>query len=43
VRGVYKRAEHAPQRRDMLQFWADYIERLITTNQVVVGRFKQVA
>jgi integrase len=25
VRGVYNRAEYEPQRRDMLQFWADYI------------------
>jgi integrase len=43
VRGVYNRAEYAPQRREMLQFWADTIERLMTTGQVVVGRFKQVA
>ena len=28
VRGVYNRAEYADQRRDMLQFWADYIEKL---------------
>jgi integrase len=43
VRGVYNRAEYAPQRREMLQFWADTIEQLMTTGQVVVGRFKQVA
>ncbi len=43
VRGVYNRAEYAPQRREMLQFWADTIEQLITTGQVVLGRFKQVA
>ena len=43
VRGVYNRAEYAPQRREMLQFWADTIERLMTTGQVVLGRFKQVA
>jgi len=23
VRGVYNRAEYAPHRREMLQFWAD--------------------
>lgn len=43
VRGVYDRAEYAPQRREMLQFWADTIEQLMTTGQVVPGRFKQVA
>ena len=43
VRGVYNRAEYAPQRREMLQFWADTIEHLMTTGQVVLGRFKQVA
>lgn len=43
VRGVYNRAEYEPQRREMLQFWADYIDQLMTTGQVVLGRFKQVA
>ncbi len=43
VRGVYNRAEYEPQRRDMLQFWADYIEQLLATGKVILGRFKQVA
>ena len=43
VRGVYNRAEYAPQRRDMLQFWADYIEQLMTTGKVILSRFRQVA
>ena len=43
VRGVYNRAEYEPQRREMLQFWADYIEQLTTTGKVILGRFKQVA
>jgi len=43
VRGVYNRAEYEPQRREMLQFWADYIEQLMTTGKVILGRFKQVA
>ncbi len=43
VRGVYNRAEYETQRRDMLQFWADYIEQLLTTGKVILGRFKQVA
>jgi integrase len=43
VRGVYNRAEYEPQRREMLQFWADYIEQLLTKGQAILGRFKQVA
>lgn len=43
VRVVYNRAEYAPQRREMLRFSADTIEQLMTTGQVVLGRFKQVA
>lgn len=43
VRGVYNRAEYAAQRRDMLQQWADYIESLVSTGRVILGRFKQVA
>ena len=43
ARGVYNRAEYEAQRRDMLQCWADYIEPLMTTGKVILGRFKQVA
>jgi integrase len=43
VRGVYNRAEYATQRQVMLQFWADYIQELMTTGKVILGRFKQVA
>lgn len=43
VRGVYNRAEYEPQRREMLQFWADFIDQLLTTGKVIMGRFKQVA
>ena len=43
VRGVYNRAEYAPQRREMLQFWADYIESLITSGKVIMGRFSRQA
>lgn len=43
VRGVYNRAEYATQRREMLQFWADYVEQLVTTGKVIMGRFKQSA
>jgi integrase len=41
VRGVYNRAEYAVQRREMLQFWADYVEELMSTGKVILGRFKR--
>jgi len=49
VRGVYNRAEYESQRREMLQFWSDFIERLLTDSttqegvRVILGRFKKVA
>ena len=43
VRGVYNRAEYEPQRREMLQFWADYIDQLLAGGRVVLGRFKAIA
>jgi integrase len=43
VRGVYNRAEYAPQRREMLQSWADYIEQLLSDLKVIMGRFKPAA
>ncbi|MCO5106224.1 MAG: tyrosine-type recombinase/integrase [Burkholderiaceae bacterium] len=43
VRGVYNRAEYEPQRRQMLQFWADYIELLVQDGRVIMGRFKPAA
>lgn len=38
VRGVYNRAEYADKRREMLQFWADYVDAQIG-GKVVLGRF----
>lgn len=43
VRGVYNRAEYADQRREMLQFWADLIEGLVTDRNVILGSFGRVA
>jgi integrase len=43
VRGVYNRAEYEEQRREMLQFWADFIDQLLARGTVVMGRFKKVA
>lgn len=39
VRGVYNRAKYADQRREMLQWWADYIDQLQGKTNIVVGRF----
>lgn len=39
VRGVYNRAEYADQRREMLQFWADFADGLTTKNVLILGRF----
>jgi integrase len=35
VRGVYNKAEYLPQRREMLQAWADYLDALKTGAKVV--------
>jgi len=37
VRGVYNRAEYAEQRREMLQAWADYIDGLAPSGNLVIG------
>lgn len=37
VRGVYNRAQYAEQRKQMLQFWADYIETLATEKNAAIS------
>ncbi len=40
IRGVYNRAEYLTQRRDMLQWWADFVDTQVEENRkVVIGRF----
>ncbi|MGH8588720.1 MAG: tyrosine-type recombinase/integrase [Gammaproteobacteria bacterium] len=39
VRGVYNKAEYAEKLREMLQFWADFLEKLTTENVLILGRF----
>ena len=40
VRGVYNRAEYADQRKEMLQWWADFVDSQIEEGRkVVIGRF----
>jgi len=43
VRGVYNRAEYAPQRREMLQYWADLIDQVMKSGHAILGRFRHVA
>jgi len=40
IRGVYNRAEYLAQRREMLQWWADFVDAQIEEGRkVVIGRF----
>jgi integrase len=39
IAGIYNRAEYAKQRRNMLQWWADYVDSIITESKVIVGNF----
>jgi len=39
VRGVYNKAVYADQRKQMLQFWADFVEGIASEHQVIVGQF----
>lgn len=39
IRAVYILAEYAEQRKQMLQWWADYVDRLVNESKVIVGNF----
>jgi integrase len=39
IEGVYNRAEYAEQRTKMLQWWADYVDSIITESKVIIGNF----
>lgn len=41
VRGVYNRAEYAKQRREMLQFWSDYLDRLAPAADLLLSPPKE--
>ena len=41
IRAVYIVAEHAEERKRMLQWWAEYVEGLVHDAKVVVGPFQQ--
>jgi integrase len=35
VRGIYNKAQYAEQRREMLQYWADLVESLISEEKII--------
>ncbi len=39
IEGVYNRAEFAKQRKQMLQWWADYVDSIVTESKVIIGNF----
>ncbi len=39
IRAVYILAEHAPERKKMLQWWADYVDSIVNESKVIVGNF----
>jgi integrase len=43
IRAVYIVAEYAEQRKQMLQWWADYVDSLINEPKVIMGNFGRVA
>jgi len=41
IKAVYIIAEYAEQRKRMLQWWADYVESIVTEAKVIEGNFKR--
>jgi integrase len=42
VRAAYNRAEYLPERREMMQFWANYLDAAPSDQKVIVGKFKKL-
>lgn len=43
VRKAYNHAQYLPERRKMMQWWADYLDTVAATPVVIKGKFKQRA
>ena len=43
IRAVYILAEHAAERKKMLQWWAGYVDAIVNESKVIVGNFGGVA
>jgi integrase len=41
IRSVYIIAEYAEQRREMLQWWADYVDGIESESNVIMGNFRR--
>jgi integrase len=39
IRAVYILAEHAEHRRQMLQWWGDYVDGIVNESKVIIGNF----
>jgi integrase len=39
TRGTYIKSELIQQRKEMLQFWADHLDSLLSKSNVILGRF----
>jgi integrase len=39
IRAVYNKAQYAESRREMLQWWSDFVDAQIEDRKVVIGRF----
>jgi integrase len=37
IRAVYILAEHAPERKKTLQWWADYLDSIVSESKVIMG------
>ncbi len=42
VKAAYCHAEYLPERKQMMQVWANYLQNLKTNNNVVFGNFNKV-
>lgn len=43
VRAAYNYAEHLPERKRMMQAWADYLDAIAASDKVVAGKFGKAA
>jgi integrase len=43
IRAVYIIAEYAEQRKQMLQWWADYVDSIVSESKVILGNFGHMA
>jgi integrase len=43
VRAAYNRAQYLPERKRMMQHWADYIDNAATGSNVLIGNFSHTA